>query len=110
VSAAAGDDSLELSLDDGSRRRVDHALLATGYRVDIARYPFLAAALLARIARVGGFPRLSTTFESNVRGLHFVGATSAWSYGPLMRFVAGTEFAGPVLARGILGRRAAGKG
>ncbi|HEX5469790.1 MAG TPA: FAD-dependent oxidoreductase [Gaiellaceae bacterium] len=106
VSAAARDNSVELSLDDGSRRQIDHALLATGYRVDIARYPFLAGALLERIARVGGFPRLSTKFESSVTGLHFVGATSAWSYGPLMRFVAGTEFAGPVLARGILGRRA----
>ena len=39
--------------------------------------------------------------------LHFLGAPSAWSYGPLMRFVAGTEFAAPTLTRAVLGRRRA---
>jgi NADPH-dependent 2,4-dienoyl-CoA reductase/sulfur reductase-like enzyme len=105
VVAAHPGDSLEIVLDDGSRRRVDHVLLATGYRVDIARYPFLSSSLLERIDRTEGFPRLTRTFESSVSGLHFVGAPSAWSYGPLMRFVAGTEFTAPVIARGIVGRR-----
>ena len=27
---------------DGHERHVDHLLLGTGYRVDVARYPFLA--------------------------------------------------------------------
>lgn len=107
VVAAHPGDSFELELDDGSRRQVDHVLLATGYRVDIARYPFMSSSLLERIDRTGGAPRLSKTFESSVSGLHFVGAPSAWSYGPLMRFVAGTEFTAPVIARGILGRRPA---
>ena len=80
-------------------------LLATGYRVDIGAYPFLPAQLLQRIARVNGYPRLNLGFESSVRGLHFLGAPSAWSYGPLMRFVAGTEFAAPTLTRAVLGRR-----
>jgi len=105
VAARTAGEKLALDLDDGTRREVDHALLATGYRVDITRYPFLARPLLQRIASVGGMPRLSTTFESSVPGLYFLGAPSAWSFGPLMRFVAGTEFAAPVLARGIVGRR-----
>jgi cation diffusion facilitator CzcD-associated flavoprotein CzcO len=95
---------LELALQDGSTRRCDHVLLATGYRVDIARYTFLSRTLLDQIARVGGYPRLSRAFESSLDGLYFLGAPSAWSYGPLMRFVAGTEFAAPVLTRAILGK------
>jgi FAD-dependent urate hydroxylase len=96
---------LELVLEDGSIRRCDHVLLATGYRVDIARYGFLPRTLLEQVAQVGGYPRLNRDFESSIDGLYFLGAPSAWSYGPLMRFVAGTEFAAPVLARAIVGKR-----
>jgi hypothetical protein len=105
TAARAVDGRLELALDDGTVRRVDHALLATGYRVDITRYPFLGRRLLEQIAMVNGYPKLSRSYESSVERLHFLGAPSAWSYGPLMRFVAGTEFSSPVLTRGILGRR-----
>ena len=96
---------VELNLVDGSLRHCDHVLLATGYRVNISAYPFLTEKLLQRIAQVNGYPRLNLGFESSVSGLHFLGAPSAWSYGPLMRFVAGTEFAAPTLTRAILGRR-----
>jgi len=96
---------VELTLADTSQRRADHILLATGYRVDIAGYGFLPHGLLDRIARVGGYPRLRPGFESSVPGLHFLGAPAAWSFGPLMRFVAGTEFAAPALTRAVLGRR-----
>ncbi|HEV8461223.1 MAG TPA: FAD-dependent oxidoreductase [Gaiellaceae bacterium] len=96
---------VELTLADASTRRADHVLLATGYRVDIAGYRFLPSELLQGISRVGGYPRLRRGFESSVPGLHFLGAPSAWSFGPLMRFVAGTEFAAPALTRAVLGGR-----
>jgi cation diffusion facilitator CzcD-associated flavoprotein CzcO len=104
VSARDSGGQVELTLSDGSSRRSDHVLLATGYRVDISAYPFLPAELLERIACVGGYPRLSRGFESSLSGLHFLGAPAAWSYGPLMRFVAGTEFSAPTLTSAILGR------
>jgi cation diffusion facilitator CzcD-associated flavoprotein CzcO len=96
---------VELTLADASTRRADHVLLATGYRVDIAGYRFLPSELLQGISRVGGYPRLRHGFESSVPGLHFLGAPSAWSFGPLMRFVAGTEFAAPALTRSVLGSK-----
>jgi len=102
TSSAGGRVTLQLS--DGTKRQVDHVLLATGYRVDIARYPFLARELLQMVHRVLGYPQLDTGFQSSVPGLHFLGAPAAWSFGPLMRFVAGTEFASRTLTRGILGR------
>jgi hypothetical protein len=77
-------------------------LLGTGYRVDIERYPFLSAQVLAKIERVGGFPVLDKGFETSLPGMHFVGAPAAWSFGPLMRFVAGAEFASPAVAHRIL--------
>jgi hypothetical protein len=93
-----------LRLDDGTAREVDHVLLATGYRVDIAGYRFLAPALVEQVRRVDGHPVLDTGFQSSVPGLHFIGAPATHSFGPLVRFVSGTEFAARALVRAIRDR------
>jgi cation diffusion facilitator CzcD-associated flavoprotein CzcO len=103
VAAAAGRPRIGLS--NGTDRTVDHVLLGTGYRVDISRYPFLAPALLESIRRIDGYPQLDLGFECSVPGLHFVGAPAAWSFGPLMRFVAGCRFTSRALLRRIDGSR-----
>jgi hypothetical protein len=105
VAARVDGSRIKIELDDGSRLGADHVLLATGYRVDISRYPFLPAALLEKIARVDGYPVLGRGFESSVPGLHFLGAPAAWSFGPLARFVAGSRFAAQTVARAVVGRR-----
>jgi cation diffusion facilitator CzcD-associated flavoprotein CzcO len=96
---AAG--GIEVTLADGERRRADHVLLGTGYRVDVARLELLAPELASALALVDGHPVLDRSFESSVPGLHFVGAPAAWSFGPLMRFVAGTGFAARAVARAL---------
>jgi hypothetical protein len=101
VSATADDSSVTLRLDDGSTRIVDHVLLGTGYRVDISRYRFLAPELVNSIACVDGYPKLDFGFESSVGGLYFTGAAASRSFGPLMRFVAGTEYSARTIARRI---------
>ncbi|HEX2506214.1 MAG TPA: NAD(P)/FAD-dependent oxidoreductase [Gaiellaceae bacterium] len=101
-SAAPGADGLDLRIDDGSVRRFDHLFLGTGYQVDVARYPFLAAELLVRVRRVDGYPVLAAGLESSVPGLHFVGAPAAWSFGPIMRFVSGSWYGGTAVARRIV--------
>jgi len=45
-------------------------------------------------------------FESSLKGLSFVGAAAAFSFGPLLRFVAGAEFAAPTVARHLTRGRA----
>jgi cation diffusion facilitator CzcD-associated flavoprotein CzcO len=96
-------DRLQLTLDDGSERMVDHALLATGYRVDVSKYGFLDHDVLRDLKLVNGYPVLASGFESSLPGLHFVGAPAAWSFGPIMRFVSGGEFAARSVARAISG-------
>ena len=102
ISASPRGERLSLRLSDNTERFVDHMLLATGYRVDISRYPFLTGQLLESIRRINGYPQLDSGFQTSMPGLHFLGAPAAWSFGPLMRFVAGAEFASRAVTRGIL--------
>lgn len=98
VAAKEQGSGLRLELDDQSQRIVDHCLLATGFKVDVSRYSFLPPSLLGQIKTVSGFPVLARGLESTVPGLHFLGKLAAWSFGPLLGFVSGTEFAGTELA------------
>ena len=91
--ASARGDEISLKLDDGSERQVDHVVLGTGYQVDISRYEFLPQNITRDIEQFDGYPKLTSGFRSSVRKLHFIGATAARSFGPLLYFVAGTEFA-----------------
>jgi hypothetical protein len=104
VGAEADRDALRVSLSDGSVREVDHLMLGTGYQVDVARYAFLGEGILGDMLRVGGSPVLRRGLESSVWGLHVMGAPAAWSFGPIMRFVSGSWYAGRAIAREIAGR------
>ena len=91
-------DEVQLILDDGSERRVDHVLLCTGYRVNISEYKFLSPELISQVQQLDGYPDVGPGFETSVPGLYFVGATAARRLGPLMYFVTGTEFTSKELA------------
>jgi hypothetical protein len=99
VRARANGERIDLTLDDGTSLALDHVILATGYRVDVAKFGILAPELLQRITRRDGYPVLSAGFESSVPGLHFVGSSAVPSFGPLNRFVAGAGYAGRAVTR-----------
>ncbi len=106
ISASPVGQQVRLKLDDGTERCVDHILLATGYQVDISRCAFLAPDLVRSLRLVDGYPELTAGFEASLPGLHFLGASAAGTFGPLMRFVAGTKYAASALTRCILGQAA----
>jgi cation diffusion facilitator CzcD-associated flavoprotein CzcO len=101
-SLAADDGHVRLRLDDGSERSADHLILGTGYRVDIRRYAFLDRPLAESISTVNGYPVLSRSFESSVRGMYFLGAPAAASAGPGMRFVSHTGPAALAVTQSII--------
>ena len=98
VSAKEIEGEVQILLDDGSERRVNHVLMGTGYSVDISKYEFLAPELVGEIRQLDGYPEVAAGFHTSVPGLHFVGATCARNFGPLSYFVTGTEFASTELA------------
>ncbi|WP_053852236.1 NAD(P)-binding domain-containing protein [Streptomyces sp. NRRL B-24085] len=81
------------------RLSADHVIAATGYRVDLAAMDFLGHELRTALAVSRGTPRLGAGYVSSVPGLYFTGLPAAASYGPVMRFVCGTEYASPRLVR-----------
>lgn len=103
VGAEAPDGSPVLTVSTHGARTerllADHVIAATGYRVNIAAMDFLGHELRTRLAVSRGTPRLGPGYVSSVPGLYFTGLPAASSYGPVMRFVCGTEFASPRLAR-----------
>jgi FAD-dependent urate hydroxylase len=101
IAAAATDSRLRLNLSDGTERVVDHVLLATGFRVDMSRYDFLSQSILERLQTADGYPVLKRGLEASIPGLHFLGKPAAWSFGPLLSFVSGTEFASTELTQRI---------
>jgi FAD-dependent urate hydroxylase len=101
VQAEMAGEQVRLKLSDGSERVADHVIVATGYRADVQRYRFLDDGIKRGLRTAKGHPVLGRGLESSVEGLHFVGKPAAWSFGPLLNFVSGANFAGPELARAL---------
>jgi len=95
---------LQLRAADGGEREIitDHIIAATGYRVDLRRLRFLSSEILSKLKAVNSTPVLSSTFESSVPGLYFVGIAAANSFGPVMRFAFGAGFAACRITQALL--------
>ena len=60
---------------------VDHVVLATGYKPDLANVPYLRP-LLDRIETADGFPVLDEHFQTSVPGLFMPGFVATRDFGP----------------------------
>lgn len=94
---------LQLTDGHGTRRDlpVDRVIAATGYQPDLDRLRFLGPEIRARLRQIKRAPLLSGGFQSSVPGLFFVGAISAYTFGPVVRFVFGAGFAARRVAQGL---------
>lgn len=105
AAARLEDDKVQLTLVDrsGAKREVtaDHVIAATGYKIDLQKLKFLNSATRSRVKTVDGSPALSSTFESSIPGLYFVGLAAANSFGPVMRFAFGAAFTARTVSRAV---------
>jgi cation diffusion facilitator CzcD-associated flavoprotein CzcO len=94
ASPPSGKVALQLSDPNGKSKELiaDHVIAATGYRFDFEKLPFLDQDTKSKIRHAAQIPWLSSYFESSVPGLYFSGLASTYSFGPVMRFIAGTGF------------------
>jgi thioredoxin reductase len=108
--ARAGEVRLGLVTSTGehSELAADHVIAATGYRPDVLRMGFLDQQLASQLRTVANTPVVGRDYESSVPGLYVVGPAVAPTFGPVMRFVYGTDHAAGTVGRrltGTAGRR-----
>ncbi|MPW17424.1 SidA/IucD/PvdA family monooxygenase [Paraburkholderia sp. CNPSo 3157] len=84
-----------------SRIEANHVIAATGFKVDINAHQFLSKEIVQALSLVDGIPELTGNFETVVRGLYIIGPASAYTFGPVMRFIYGAKYAAPQVARHI---------
>jgi Pyridine nucleotide-disulphide oxidoreductase len=100
---ADGKLALNIMAEDGSgcELTADHVIAATGYKVDLDRLKFLSQQIRSELRSINHTPVLSSSFESSVSGLYFIGVAAANSFGPLMRFAFGACFAARTVAKAV---------
>jgi FAD-dependent urate hydroxylase len=95
---------LAVQLDNGAAFPVDHVILATGYRVDVSKIPYLSPlSILPELAVADGYPVLDEEFQSSIPGLFFTGLPSTRDFGPFFGFVAGCGAAAKIIGERLAG-------
>ena len=94
---------LHLRGQDGAQRELvaDHIIAATGYVVSLDRLKFLSPEIRSRLKAVDETPVLASTCESSMPGLYCVGIAAANSFGPVMRFAFGADFAARTVSKAL---------
>ena len=91
-----------MELSDGTELAVDRIVLATGYKADLARVPYLTE-VLPLVATADGFPLLDDAFQTSLPGLFMPGFTATRDFGPFFGFTKGCPAAADLVVRGLLG-------
>jgi thioredoxin reductase len=101
LQAAAGGVSLSLVSGAGERSSVaaDHVIAATGYRPDLRRLGFVADVLRGQIAMIADTAAVDAGYQTSVPGLFMIGPAVAPVFGPVMRFVYGSDHAARTASR-----------
>ncbi|MFI0406166.1 NAD(P)-binding domain-containing protein [Actinomadura sp. 3N508] len=104
--AVEHDGGVAVTTTDRTGRRLvteaDHVIAATGFVPDLDRLTLLSSDLRRRVATRFGVPVLSRDFEASAPGLYFAGLAAAATFGPVMRFVHGADFAARRIAHHII--------
>ena len=94
---------LLVTLTNGETLDVDHVILATGYKVNIARLPILANGnLLERLEVRNDFPVLDDHFETSVPGLFITSMPASQDFGPFFGFTSSVRTSAKLICARLL--------
>jgi len=95
-----------VKLDNGQTLLVDQLVLATGYRVQIQRVPFLAQGnILAKLKINDGFPVLDEHFQTNLPGLFITSMAATQEFGPFFAFTLSARTSAKLIGQAIADHR-----
>jgi hypothetical protein len=99
--ADQGVSGMDVMLDSGEVLVVDHLVFATGYKVDMARVPFLADGLLSSLEMQEGFPVLDEHFQTSVPGLYVTSLAATRDFGSFLGFTVSVRASAKIIGRNI---------
>jgi cation diffusion facilitator CzcD-associated flavoprotein CzcO len=91
---------IEVGLSNGTRLAVDYVVLATGYKADITKVPYLSG-VVDSLELAEGIPVLDDNFQSNLEGLFVTGFLATRDFGPFFGFVRGCPVAAALTTAGL---------
>ncbi|MEN3326034.1 MAG: FAD-dependent urate hydroxylase [Acidobacteriota bacterium] len=93
---------VEAVLSNGATLNIDHVVLATGYKVDIARLPLLSSNLFNIIDTRNGFPVLDDHFETSIPGLFITSMPATQDFGPFFGFTVSVRASAKLIGERLL--------
>ncbi len=91
---------VDVELSNGTRLTVDHVILATGYKPDMKKVPYLSG-VIDEMDLADGFPVLDENFQTSLEGLFVTGFPATKDFGPFFGFVRGCPPAATLTAEGL---------
>jgi len=91
---------IEVGLSNGTRLALDYVVLATGYKADMTKVPYLSG-VVDRLELADGFPVLDEHFQSSLEGLFVTGFPATRDFGPFFGFVRGCPVAATLTTAGL---------
>jgi thioredoxin reductase len=104
ISARRERGDIVVQLDSGDSLTVDRVILATGYKADIMKAPFLAQdKLLATLALKNGCPVLNDHLQTTIPGLFTTSLLATQDFGPFFAFTVSARTSARVVINAIAG-------
>ncbi|HZB83394.1 MAG TPA: NAD(P)-binding domain-containing protein [Rubrobacteraceae bacterium] len=94
------DGEIGVKLSNGTCLAVDYVILATGYKADMTKVPYLSG-VIDRLELADGFPILDEHFQSSLEGLFITGFPATRDFGPFFGFVRGCPVAATLTVAGL---------
>ena len=93
----------KVHMDDGRRLEVDHIILATGYKVDINKIPFLSSGnIIPKLNINEGFPDLDGYLQTSLPGLYMTSMIATKSFGRFFAYIASCRTSSQIVGNHII--------
>ena len=102
-SEKATNGDLSIKLNNGQSLVVDEIVLATGYKVDISKLPYLSSGnLMDQLQTSNGFPRLDQSFQTSVPGLFITSMPATQDFGPFFGFTIAARTSAQIICNALI--------
>ncbi len=102
VKCVEDDRELNVTLTNGDTITCDQIVLATGYKVNIARLPILAAGnILNQLEIKNGFPVLDEHFQTSIKGLFITSMPATQDFGPFFAFTISARVSAKLIGEAV---------